>query len=170
MGMRVLSRVMEIFNTSVVVWVSQIYGCVKTNQMVYLIWVHFYGCKLYFNFNMSFKKNFKNLPTPKWIIQCTSWEAHAPFGYHWSGSYMTWYLCKLWNLDLKDWTSFFFTWLHIRQMLFKYSTLFWPPHSEEKKTWGSFSVFSTKKKMEILYQFGKALYGECWKVLHFHKK
>lgn len=76
--------VMETFNTLEGVWVSQIYSFVKTNQTVHLTWVHFYGCKLYFNFNMSFKKNFKIFFTLIWIIQCISWEAHAPFGYHWS--------------------------------------------------------------------------------------
>lgn len=54
-----LYRVMEIFNTSVDVWVSQVYAFVKTNQTAPLMWVHFYGCKLYFNFNTFFKKNFK---------------------------------------------------------------------------------------------------------------
>lgn len=60
---RELYRVMEIFNTLVDVWVSQVYALVKTNQTVHLMWVHFYGYKLYFNFNMFFKKNFKIFST-----------------------------------------------------------------------------------------------------------
>lgn len=82
MGMRELCRVMEMFNTLVGVWVSQVYAFVKTNQTVHLVWVHFYGCKLYLNFNMFFKKNFKSFPTPVWLIQCTSWEAHTQLGCH----------------------------------------------------------------------------------------
>lgn len=54
---------MEIFNALVDMWVSKVYAFVKTNQTVHLMWVHFYECKLYFNFNMFFKKNFKNFPT-----------------------------------------------------------------------------------------------------------
>ena len=60
MGRRELCRVMEIFNTLEGVWVLQVYAFVKTNQIVHLIWVHFYGCKLYLNFNVLFKKNFKS--------------------------------------------------------------------------------------------------------------
>lgn len=38
----------------------QVYAFVKTNQIVHLIWVHFYGCKLYLNFNVLFKRTSKS--------------------------------------------------------------------------------------------------------------
>lgn len=54
-----LSRVMGLMDTLGSVWVPQVHAFVTTNQMPYLIWVHFYGYKLYLHLKMSFKRNFK---------------------------------------------------------------------------------------------------------------
>lgn len=153
MGRRELCRVMEIFNTLEGVWVLQVYAFVKTNQIVHLIWVHFYGCKLYLNFNVLFKKNFKIFfPHPYESSSSLPVSPRSIWIPRGLSSNILWYLEMFWNLDLKGWTSAFL-WLHTSQMIFKYPNLFLLP---EMTIWGSCQEFSTKEA-EVLCQFGRAL-------------
>lgn len=135
-------------NTLVGVCVSQVYAFVKTNQTTE---VHFYGWKWCFNFNMSFKRHFKKLSKSRWIIQCKSWDAHAPFEYHLEESVIYVGTSEHRSQGLSTHVCMTIYWPDAIQILY----LLLPPYFEEKTKWGSPKVFSTKE-IEISHSFGRA--------------